>query len=91
VSSGLSVQGHRLSEETSYARISEGFGCHSETVTRAADVGPAMQRALSSGRTAMLDLRTDPACTHPRMNLVLKPISDGDVVIPCYDSIPARP
>jgi hypothetical protein len=38
----------------------------------------------------MLDLRTDPACTHPRMNLVLKPISDGDVVIPCYDSIPAR-
>jgi thiamine pyrophosphate-dependent acetolactate synthase large subunit-like protein len=42
----LSVQGHRLSDETSYARIAEGFGCHSETVTRAADVGPAMLRAI---------------------------------------------
>lgn len=80
----------RLAEETSYARIAEGFGCYAETVTRAAEVGPAMQRALSSGRAAVLDVRTDPACTHPRMNLMLKPIAEGDIVIPYYESIPVR-
>ena len=80
----------RLSEETSYARIAEGFGCYAETVTRAAEVGPAMQRALASGRAALLDVRTDPACMHPRMNTMLKPISEGDIVIPYYESIPVR-
>ena len=80
----------RLSEETSYARIAEGFGCYAETVTRGAEVGPAMQRALASGRTALLDVRTDPACMHPRMNTMLKPISEGDIVIPYYESIPVR-
>ncbi len=80
----------RLGEETSYARIGEGFGCHAETVTRAAEVGPAMQRALASGRPAVLDVRTDPACTHPRLNFMLKPIAEGDIVIPYYESIPAR-
>lgn len=78
----------RLSDETSYARIAEGFGCHAETVTRAADVAPAMRRALASGRTALLDVRTDPTCTHPRVNFMLKPISPGDIVIPYYESIP---
>ena len=80
----------RLSDETSYARIAEGFGCHAETVKRAADVAPAMQRALDSGRPALIDVHTDPSCTHPRVNFMLKPIAEGDVVIPYYESIPQR-
>jgi len=80
----------RLSDETSYARIAEGFGCYAETVTRAGDVEAAVRRAFSSGRPAMLDVRTDPACIHPRMNVMLKSGSQEDIVIPYYESIPSR-
>ncbi|MEN9627337.1 MAG: hypothetical protein RJA10_564, partial [Pseudomonadota bacterium] len=45
-------------EDTDYAAIARGFGCHGEVVTRAADVGPALQRALASGLPAVLDCRT---------------------------------
>ncbi|HVR54440.1 MAG TPA: thiamine pyrophosphate-binding protein [Pseudorhodoferax sp.] len=79
----------RLGEETSYARIAEGFGCHAETVTRTEDVAPAMRRALDSGRPACLDVRTDPAVTHPGMQLMLQRGAPGDIVIPYYESIPA--
>jgi thiamine pyrophosphate-dependent acetolactate synthase large subunit-like protein len=45
-------------EDTDYASIARGFGCHGEVVTRAEDVAPAMQRALASGLPAVLDCRT---------------------------------
>lgn len=80
----------RLSDETDYARIAEGFGCHGEKVTRTEDVGPAVRRALDSGRPACIDVRTDPAVTHPVMQVMLKPISPDDIVIPYYESIPQR-
>ena len=51
---------------TDYAAIARGFGCHSETVRRAAEVAPAIARALASGRPAVLDCitRFEP---HPAM------------------------
>jgi acetolactate synthase-1/2/3 large subunit len=49
---GTSLQG------TDYAAIARGFGCHGETVLHAADVGPAIGRALASGLPAVLDCRT---------------------------------
>lgn len=79
----------RLSEDTDYARIAEGFGCYGETVTRIEDVAPAMRRALDSGRPACLDVRTDPAVTHPGMQLMLQRGAPDDIVIPYYESIPA--
>lgn len=45
-------------EDTDYAAIARGFGCHGEVVTRAADVAPALQRAIASGLPAVLDCRT---------------------------------
>lgn len=45
-------------EGTDYAAITRGFGCHSETVTRADEVAPAIERALASGLPAVIDCRT---------------------------------
>ncbi|WP_108016463.1 thiamine pyrophosphate-binding protein [Acidovorax sp. CF316] len=45
-------------EDTDYAAIARGFGCHGETVTEAQQVAGAMQRALVSGLPAVLDCRT---------------------------------
>ena len=45
-------------EETDYAAIARGFGCHGETVTRADDLAPALERALASGLPAVIDCRT---------------------------------
>jgi thiamine pyrophosphate-dependent acetolactate synthase large subunit-like protein len=45
-------------EDTRYADIARGFGCHGEAVTEAAEVGPAIRRALASGLPAVLDCRT---------------------------------
>ncbi len=43
---------------TDYAAIARGFGCHGEVVTRAQDLGPALQRAIASGLPAVLDCHT---------------------------------
>ncbi len=80
----------RLSDDTNYARIAEGFGCYGETVTRAEDVAPAMRRALDANRPACLDVRTDPTVVHPVMHGMLRAGAPGEVVIPYYESIPAR-
>ena len=45
-------------EGSDYAAIARGFGCHGQTVTHAAEVAPALQRAISSGLPAVLDCRT---------------------------------
>ena len=45
-------------EDTDYATIARGFGCHGEVVTRAQDIGPAIERAIASGLPAVLDCRT---------------------------------
>jgi benzaldehyde dehydrogenase (NAD) len=53
-------------EDTDYAAIARGFGCHGEVVEDAADIGPALQRALASGLPAVLDCRTQ-FLPHPAM------------------------
>jgi thiamine pyrophosphate-dependent acetolactate synthase large subunit-like protein len=45
-------------DETDYAAIARGFGCHGERVTALEEVGPAMRRALASGLPAVLDCQT---------------------------------
>lgn len=78
----------KLSADTSYARIAEGFGCYAETVTAPEELVPALQRAIASGRTALLDVRTDPACVHPKMNAMFKPAAPDHIVVPYYESFP---
>ena len=55
-------------EDTDYAAIARGFGCHGETVHCAEDIGPALQRAFASGLPAVIDCRTK-FVPHPAMPL----------------------
>ena len=40
-------------------KVAEGFGAHGEYCERAEDIGPAVQRALASGRTAVVQVAID--------------------------------
>jgi acetolactate synthase-1/2/3 large subunit len=53
-------------DETDYAAVARGFGCHGEVVRRAQDVGPAIARAIASGLPAVIDCRTR-FLPHPAM------------------------
>lgn len=55
-------------DETDYAAIARGFGCHGERVTALAEVGPAIRRALASGLPAVIDCQTR-FVPHPAMPL----------------------
>lgn len=46
-------------ENLNLARIAEAFGCYAERVEQPAQIRPALERALASGRPAVLDLISD--------------------------------
>ena len=43
-----------------FAKYIEAFGGHGEVVTETAEFTPAFQRAVASGKPAVIELRTDP-------------------------------
>jgi acetolactate synthase I/II/III large subunit len=51
---------------TRYDQIAEALGCHGDLVTRPTDLRPALDRALESGRPALINVLTDPAVAYPR-------------------------
>ena len=55
---GLDFEMGTALEDTDYAAIARGFGCHGEIVTRAGDMAGALARAIASGLPAVLDCRT---------------------------------
>jgi acetolactate synthase-1/2/3 large subunit len=52
-----------------FAAYARAFGGHGETVERTADFAPAFQRALASGRPAVVELRIDPEAITPSATL----------------------
>ena len=42
-----------------FDRIAQGYGAHGEYVERSEDIGPAIQRALDSGRPAVVQVPVD--------------------------------
>lgn len=44
-----------------YAAAARAFGAHGETVAGPEEVGPAIERAVASGKPAVVDIRVDPA------------------------------
>jgi len=54
-------------DETDYAAIARGFGCHGQRVTALEEVEPAIRRALASGLPAVLDCQTR-FVPHPAMS-----------------------
>lgn len=60
--------GHRMVTDlapTRYDLAAAGFGCHAEHIERPQDLGPALRRALASGKPACLNVMTDPAVIAP--------------------------
>jgi acetolactate synthase I/II/III large subunit len=51
---------------TRYDRVAEALGCHGELVSTPAELRPALDRALDSGRPAVVNVLTDPAVAYPR-------------------------
>ena len=48
-----------------YDRVMEAFGGYGEHVERPGDIGPALQRAIASGRAACVNVRVDPDAPYP--------------------------
>jgi len=48
-----------LAENVHYEKVVEAFGAHGEFVTEAKDIGPAIDRALASGKPACVNVMTD--------------------------------
>jgi len=52
-----------------FAALARAYGAHGETVERTADFAGAFERAIGSGRPALLELRIDPEAITPRTTL----------------------
>jgi acetolactate synthase-1/2/3 large subunit len=52
-----------------FAALSRALGCHGETVTRTDEFAPALERAIDSGKAAVVELQTDPELITTRMTL----------------------
>jgi acetolactate synthase-1/2/3 large subunit len=55
-----------LTPGTRYDRLVEVFGCHGELVDRPGQLRGAWERALSSGKPALINVLTDPSVAYPR-------------------------
>jgi len=76
--------------DTGYERVAEGFGCYGERVTDPGDIGPAIKRALASGRPSCLNIVIDPEIVAPFTEaLVGNRKSQDEVVIPYYENLGA--
>jgi len=51
---------------TRYDQLVEVFGCHGELVDRPGQLRSAWERALSSGKPALINVLTDPSVSYPR-------------------------
>jgi len=55
-----------LRPETRYDEVVQALGGHGELVAEPAQLRPALERALSAGRPALVNVLTDPAVAYPR-------------------------
>jgi acetolactate synthase-1/2/3 large subunit len=55
-----------LRPATRYDEITDALGCHSELVEKPADLKPALERAFSAGKPALVNVLTDPEVVYPR-------------------------
>jgi acetolactate synthase-1/2/3 large subunit len=74
---------------TRYDQVAEGFGAHGESVEKAEDLGPAIQRALDAGRPAVVNVATSASIVHPVTTALLGDLEAKDeIVVPYYQNIP---
>jgi acetolactate synthase-1/2/3 large subunit len=97
---GMSLQGQRvifgpdvelisLLGPTPYEKVAEAFGAYGERVDRPEDVGPAVRRALDSGKPALLNVAISNELINPGTRAMLGDVETTDeIVIPYYQNIP---
>jgi acetolactate synthase I/II/III large subunit len=51
---------------TRYDEVAAALGCHGELVSTPAQLRPALERAFSAGRPALVNVLTDPSVAYPR-------------------------
>jgi acetolactate synthase-1/2/3 large subunit len=51
---------------TRYDLVAEALGCHGELVSEPEELRPAFQRAMASGKPALINVLTDPSVAYPR-------------------------
>ncbi|MGE2833713.1 thiamine pyrophosphate-binding protein [Mycobacterium sp. SMC-4] len=59
--------GVHWSKDVRMDKIAEGFGCHGEYVEKDEEIGPAIQRAFASGKTAVVHVCIDPKANSEEM------------------------
>ena len=52
-----------------FAALARAYGAHGETVARTEDLPPAFERALASGKPALIDIKLDPEAIVPGTSL----------------------
>jgi len=55
-----------LAPETRYDAVVEALGGHGELVREPRELRPALERAFSAGRPALVNVLTDPSVAYPR-------------------------
>ena len=64
---GTEETGTHWSKDVRFDKIGEGFGCHGEYVTKAADIGPAIERCYASGKVGVVHVVIDPKANSEEM------------------------
>jgi thiamine pyrophosphate-dependent acetolactate synthase large subunit-like protein len=64
---GSAETGTHWSKEVRLDKVGEGFGCHGEYVTRAEEIGPAIERAYASGKVGVIHVAIDPKANSEEM------------------------
>lgn len=59
--------GVHWSKDVRFDKIAEGMGCYGEYVEREEDIGPAIERAYASGKTAVIHVAIDPKANSEEM------------------------
>ena len=74
---------------TRYDQVAEGLGAFGQHVTEIDDIGPAIDRALESGRPSVINVVTSAAVVNPMTTSMLGDLDTKDeIAIPYYDNIP---
>jgi acetolactate synthase-1/2/3 large subunit len=54
-----------------FAALGRALGAHGETVTRTEEFAPAFERAMKSGKPAVIELKTDPEQVSTRTTIAM--------------------
>jgi acetolactate synthase-1/2/3 large subunit len=77
--------------DSDYDQVARGLGAGGERVSRLDDVGPAIRRALASGKPTCINLSVSGEVVHPVTPSMVGYTDDPDtIVIPYYDNVPRR-